>query len=31
VGPPQELREKEGILTLGPGRALAAAYTIEVG
>ncbi len=31
VGPPQELREKEGILTLGPGRAFAAAYTIEVG
>ncbi len=31
VGPPQELRDKEGILTLGPGQAFAATYSIEVG
>ncbi len=31
VGPPQELRDKEGILVLGPGQAFTAAYTIEVG
>ena len=31
VGPPQELSEKEGILTLGPGARFATAYSIEVG
>ncbi len=31
VGPPQELRAKEGILTLGPGQVFAAGYDIEVG
>jgi galactose mutarotase-like enzyme len=31
VGEPGELRDKEGILTLGPGQTFAAAYTIEIG
>lgn len=31
AGPPQELRDKEGILTLGPGQAFAAVYTVEIG
>jgi galactose mutarotase-like enzyme len=31
VGPPQELRDKEGILTLAPGQVFATSYTIEVG
>ncbi|MFD1470076.1 aldose 1-epimerase family protein [Hymenobacter caeli] len=31
VGPPQELRDKEGILTLGPGQGFAATYEIEIG
>lgn len=31
TGPPQELRDKEGILTLGPDQAFAATYEIEIG
>ena len=31
VGPPQELSEKEGILTLEPGQEFATSYEIEVG
>lgn len=31
AGPPQELRDKEGILTLAPGQRFSAAYSIEIG
>ena len=31
VGPPQELRDKEGILTLEPSQEFAARYSIEIG
>ena len=31
VGPPQELRDKEGILTLAPSQEFATSYSIEVG
>ncbi len=31
VGPPQELRDKEGILTLAPSQAFDSSYTIEIG
>ena len=31
VGPPQELRDKEGILTLAPSVEFATSYSIEVG
>ncbi|GAA4499967.1 aldose 1-epimerase family protein [Hymenobacter ginsengisoli] len=31
VGPPQELSEKEGILTLAPSQMFDASYTIEIG
>lgn len=31
VGPPQELRDKEGILTLAPSQAFDTSYTIEIG
>ena len=31
VGPPQELRDKEGILTLAPSQTFSTSYSIEVG
>ncbi|RYY09695.1 MAG: aldose 1-epimerase family protein [Cytophagaceae bacterium] len=31
VGPPQELRDKEGILTLAPGQVFSTSYTVEIG
>ena len=31
VGPPQELRDKEGILTLAPGQEFETSYSVEIG